>query len=56
MGLDGFLAIEKYLLVRQGIFTSARIRGPVAYQLDDVTRAQVDHWFDRLQQAIHETV
>lgn len=47
-GLDGFLAIEKYLLVKQGIFRNARIRGPVAYELDDFTRAQVDHWFSRL--------
>jgi dihydrodipicolinate synthase/N-acetylneuraminate lyase len=52
VGLDGFLAIEKYLLVRQGIFRNTRIRGPVAYQLDDFTRAQVDHWFSRLQQAV----
>ena len=27
-GLDGFLAIEKYLLVRQGLFASARRRRP----------------------------
>jgi 4-hydroxy-tetrahydrodipicolinate synthase len=55
IGLDGFLAIEKHLLVRQGIFRSARIRGPVAYQLDDFTRAQVDHWFSRLQQALAQS-
>jgi hypothetical protein len=41
--------------VRQGIFRSARIRGPVAYQLDDFTRAQVDHWFSRLQQALAQS-
>ncbi len=40
IGLDGFLAIEKHLLVRQGIFRTTRIRGPVAYQLDDFTRAK----------------
>jgi 4-hydroxy-tetrahydrodipicolinate synthase len=50
VGLDGFLAIEKYLLVKQGIFPTMRIRGPVAYELDNVTCAQVDHWFARLKE------
>lgn len=52
IGLDGFLAIEKYLLVKQGIFRNTIVRGPVAYCLDDVTRAQVDHWFQCLAEAL----
>jgi 4-hydroxy-tetrahydrodipicolinate synthase len=51
-GLDGFLAIEKYLLVKQDIFCNARVRGPVSYQLDQQTRSQVDYWFARLQESL----
>lgn len=47
--LDGFLAVEKYLLVKRGIFKSTRVRGPVGYQLDDETIAEVDRLFDMLQ-------
>jgi 4-hydroxy-tetrahydrodipicolinate synthase len=47
--LDAFLAVEKYLLVKQGIFRSAVVRGPVGYQLDEATRRELDHWFERLQ-------
>lgn len=47
-GLDGFLAVEKHLLVRQGVFSNARVRGPVAYRLDAETAAEVDRLFDRL--------
>jgi len=52
--LDAFLAVEKHLLVRQGIFKNSHIRGPVGYTLDEATRADVDHWFDRLTQALAE--
>ncbi len=51
-GLDGFLSIEKYLLVRRGIFTSARCRTPVAWQLDEETRREVDRLFELLQAAL----
>lgn len=53
IGLDGFLAIEKHLLVRQGIFTSERVRGPVAFRLDAETRREVDRRYDALQAAVH---
>jgi 4-hydroxy-tetrahydrodipicolinate synthase len=46
--LDGFLAVEKYLLVRQGIFTSTRVRGPVGFALDEPMRREVDRLFDLL--------
>jgi len=51
-GLDGFLAIEKYLLVKRGLFTSARRREPVGWSLDDETAREVDRLFDRLAEAI----
>jgi 4-hydroxy-tetrahydrodipicolinate synthase len=52
--LDAFLAVEKHLLVRQGVFTSARIRGPVGFELDPETRAEVDRLFDRLIAVVEE--
>ena len=50
--LDAFLAIEKHLLVKRGVFTSAHVRGPVGYTLDDETRAEVDRLFDLLMHTI----
>jgi 4-hydroxy-tetrahydrodipicolinate synthase len=46
--LDAFLAIEKHLLVRQGVFKNTIVRGPSAYELDDLTRQHVDRLFDRI--------
>jgi 4-hydroxy-tetrahydrodipicolinate synthase len=51
-GLDGFLAIEKYLLVKRGIFVNTRVRGPVAYSLDAETRAEVDRLVALCQAAL----
>jgi 4-hydroxy-tetrahydrodipicolinate synthase len=50
--LDAFLAIEKYLLVQQGVFTSARVRGPVGYVLDDETRREVDRLYALVEEAL----
>jgi dihydrodipicolinate synthase/N-acetylneuraminate lyase len=52
--LDAFLAVEKYLLVQRGIFKNTRVRGPVGYQLDPETRAEVDRLFGQLQVALAE--
>jgi dihydrodipicolinate synthase/N-acetylneuraminate lyase len=49
--LDAFLAVEKHLLVRQGIFKSEIVRGPVGFRLTDELRARVDAAFDRLLEA-----
>jgi dihydrodipicolinate synthase/N-acetylneuraminate lyase len=51
-GLDGFLAIEKNLLVKRGIFPSDRRRKPYAWDLDAETAAEVDRLFARLQEAL----
>lgn len=48
-GLDGFLAIEKYLMVKRGLFPSARRRKPYGWELDPETQAEVDRLFQRLQ-------
>lgn len=50
--LDAFLAIEKYLLVKQGIFKNTIVRGPVGYRLDEETRLEVDRLFDLMCAAV----
>ena len=50
--LDTYLAIEKYLLVKQGIFKNCKVRQPAAYDLDPHTAAEVDRLYDRLVEAI----
>jgi 4-hydroxy-tetrahydrodipicolinate synthase len=44
-GLDGFLAIEKYLMVKRGIFANESRRLPCGWQLDSETRQEVDRLF-----------
>jgi dihydrodipicolinate synthase/N-acetylneuraminate lyase len=51
-GLDGFLAIEKYLLVKRGLFSSARRRGPAGWSLDDETAREIDRLFERFVEAV----
>ncbi len=50
-GLDGFLAVEKYLLKRQGVFENEIVRGPVGFTLDEETRSEVDRLFDLMIEA-----
>ena len=51
-GLDGFLAIEKHLLMKRGIFDNTLQLPPVNWQLDPETRAEVDRLFARLQAVV----
>jgi 4-hydroxy-tetrahydrodipicolinate synthase len=53
-GLDGFLAVEKHLLVRRGLFPTARRRPPHTWQLDPETAAEIDRLFDQLQLVLTE--
>lgn len=50
--LDAFLSVEKYLLVKRGIFKNTIVRGPVGFHLDEETRSEVDRLFDLLMQAL----
>jgi dihydrodipicolinate synthase/N-acetylneuraminate lyase len=50
--LDAYVAVEKYLLVKQGIFTSARQRGPVGFILSDEMKVEIDVAFDQLKAAV----
>jgi len=54
-GLDGFLAIEKHLLVKQGIFASDHRRRPYSWDLDGETAAEVDRLIQQLQAALAES-
>lgn len=47
-GLDGFLAIEKYLLRRRGLFPNENRRAPIRWRIDPETAQEVDRLFDRL--------
>ena len=51
-GLDGFLAIEKYLLKQRGLFANEHRRGPILWELDDETRAEVDRLMGQLHAAL----
>ena len=51
-GLDGFLAIEKYLMVKRGLFPTARRRRPYGWELDAETAAEVDRLFERLRNEV----
>ena len=51
-GLDGYVAFEKYMLVKQGVLSSRRMRGPVFYGIDDVTAGLLDELFDRLRASV----
>jgi 4-hydroxy-tetrahydrodipicolinate synthase len=53
--LDAFLAVEKYLLVKQGVFRNTHVRGPVGYLLDGETRAEVDRLFGLLMSKVEST-
>lgn len=51
-GLDGFLAIEKYLMHKRGIFRNTLQVQPCGWQLDPETVTEVDRLFDRLQRTL----
>lgn len=52
-GVDGFLAIEKHILMKRGIFENTIQLPPIGWQLDPETQAEVDRLFERLQSVIH---
>ena len=51
-GLDGFLAIEKYLMVKRGLFTTDRRREPNSWSLDPETQSEVDRLLVMLNEAL----
>jgi len=51
-GLDGFLAVEKYLMHKRGLFPNTRRRKPYWWELDTETAQEVDRLFQKLQAAL----
>jgi dihydrodipicolinate synthase/N-acetylneuraminate lyase len=51
-GLDGFLAVEKYLMYKRGLFPTKHRRKPYGWELDVETAAEVDRLFQHLQSAL----
>lgn len=51
-GLDGFLAIEKYLMVKRGLFATDHRRTPNSWSLDPETQHEVDRLFEMLQREL----
>jgi dihydrodipicolinate synthase/N-acetylneuraminate lyase len=55
-GLDGFLAIEKHLLVKRGLFPNALRRKPYSWDLDAETAAEVERLFAIMQESLRGTL
>ncbi len=51
-GLDGFLTVEKHIMVKRGLFRSDRRRRPNSWQLDSETRTEIDRLLERLFDAL----
>jgi 4-hydroxy-tetrahydrodipicolinate synthase len=50
--LDSFVAVEKYLLVKQGVLTSAAMRGPLSHVLDPETAEEIERRMALLREAV----
>ena len=50
--LDAYVAVEKYLLVKQGVFSNTNQRGPVGFKLDQDTKSKIDLAYNELAAAI----
>lgn len=53
-GLDGFLAVEKHLLVKRGLFAAERRRRPYEWEMDSETESEVGRLFDLLQEILRQ--
>lgn len=51
-GLDGFLAIEKYILKKRGLFQTDRRRHPYRWSLDEETRLELERLLVLLDEAL----
>jgi 4-hydroxy-tetrahydrodipicolinate synthase len=51
-GLDGFLAIEKYILQKRGLFRNTLRVEPFGWELDQETCAEIDRLFALLQRSL----
>jgi 4-hydroxy-tetrahydrodipicolinate synthase len=51
-GLDGFLAIEKHILARRGLFATEVRRKPYGWEMDEETRLELERLLARLDAAL----
>lgn len=51
-GLDGFLAVEKYILAKLGLFASDTRRKPYAWELDEETTLELERLLEQLDAAL----
>ena len=54
--LDTYLAVEKYLLVKQGVFKNEKVREPSAFSLDRETASEVDRLYGMLDDILNSRV
>lgn len=54
-GLDGFLAIEKYVLAKRGLFATDVRRKPHAWVMDEETRLELERLLGQFDEAIRQT-
>ncbi len=54
-GLDGFLAVEKYLLHQYGLFPNTNRRKPYSWSLDEETRQELHRLLELLESATRST-
>jgi len=50
--LDAYVAVEKYLLLKQGVFINTNQRGPVGFKLDQDIKNKIDLAYSELAAAI----
>ena len=50
--LDAYLAIEKYLLLKQGVFKNVIVRQPASYTMDEFTKIEIDRLFPLLENSL----
>ena len=50
--LDAYIAIEKYIMRKRGVFQNTLAREPVGFVLDDITKGEVDRLFAQLQDVL----
>ena len=54
--IDSFVAVEKYLLLKQGVIQSSKSRGPLGYFLDPETELELDRLYEVLYKSAMRSV
>ncbi|MGH7105999.1 MAG: hypothetical protein ACREFT_05790, partial [Acetobacteraceae bacterium] len=54
--LDSYVVTQKHLLLKQGVFTDARVRGPNSYRIDRHTSEEIDRQYTLLRSTVDSPV